>query len=916
VPDVLVGRDNELVAGAESLRRARVGSPQPLLICGEPGSGKTSLLRQLLDDARSSGFRIVLARADRADAGVPYAALRFALDVALKEEDSPNLTAVAASLGDALQLGPAGDAGSNRIDVLELLRRLLEGWAFKQPVVFAIDDLHAADADTAAAVFYLMRHVRNERVLVVATTRRDPPDLDEALADHLWRFQRDGVLDVIDLRPLGADELGELIALRTGTPATSAVVDVLQERTGGNPFFLVELLDALGSEGDAIDPAAAAAMPHRVATTVLHRVFQLGPDPRSVAATAAVLGRIPLERLPVLADLADLDIGRTETAFDRLVGGRILVEGEDGFRFSHDIVREALYDDLGPAQRHRLHARTAQLLAERRAAGDGTEISEVAWHVLEATGGRDTRAAELLVEAGDEYVNVAPRTAVMWYREALARLDPADPVAASVQIRLSRALTYSSQHVEAAAVAAAAARALPVGPERAHAAILEAHSLFGVGRLAEAGAVLDAIIAEPSMRTPRLLLQRAQLSLWQERLDDVRTLLAEATERGLGRDQAIADSLTMHLENAAGNYRVAAELASRLRQTVAGASPAAQANLLLTVATVGAVDGDPALAVDDAVTADTGAMALWYQACRALALYRLGRWDDALGTAEAARVDIEARGADTAAGVLGPVLAVIRAERGDLAGADAARQLTESAGMSAFLVLRDWSNALVHTVKGEYGAGLAILTSAARREEAQQRCNFLTLILGQIVETASEAGDADAARTANDRLQELPRDDAGVAANMLALMAHAVVGADGDAAALAREHAVRYGLRFDAARALARLGTIRDDAAVLVEAYNEFGALGAVHRQRQVAVELRRLGRRVPRRRTTGGLSSVEAQIADLVATGLTNRQVAARAGLSPKTVEVYLSRIYAKTGCQSRVELALAVNSGGLDTG
>jgi DNA-binding NarL/FixJ family response regulator len=97
-----------------------------------------------------------------------------------------------------------------------------------------------------------------------------------------------------------------------------------------------------------------------------------------------------------------------------------------------------------------------------------------------------------------------------------------------------------------------------------------------------------------------------------------------------------------------------------------------------------------------------------------------------------------------------------------------------------------------------------------------------------------------------------------------------------------------------------------------VDAYEELDRLGAVMRQREVGHHLRRLGLRVPRRqRRAGQLTSVELEVANLVARGLTNRQVAEEAGLSLKTVEVYLSRIYAKTGYHTRVELAVALTSG-----
>jgi DNA-binding NarL/FixJ family response regulator len=145
------------------------------------------------------------------------------------------------------------------------------------------------------------------------------------------------------------------------------------------------------------------------------------------------------------------------------------------------------------------------------------------------------------------------------------------------------------------------------------------------------------------------------------------------------------------------------------------------------------------------------------------------------------------------------------------------------------------------------------------------------------------------------------------------LLSQALVESDSDAAEHARSIAIERGLAFDAACALARLGAIRGDAEVLAAAHEELGRIGAVVRQRGVTHELRKLGRRAPRQRRSGTLTAVEAEIAELVAEGLSNRQIAERALLSPKTVEVYLSRIYAKLRCRSRVELAVFVNGGRL---
>jgi DNA-binding CsgD family transcriptional regulator len=163
-------------------------------------------------------------------------------------------------------------------------------------------------------------------------------------------------------------------------------------------------------------------------------------------------------------------------------------------------------------------------------------------------------------------------------------------------------------------------------------------------------------------------------------------------------------------------------------------------------------------------------------------------------------------------------------------------------------------------------------------------------------------------------MEGLAPDESGIAPRLALLWARAVVARDVEAALTWERIASRHALPLDAAMAKSLFGALTDDPDVLIAAYEEYGRLGARVRQRENVHELRRLGRRAPRQPRTGLLTPAEAEVARLVARGLTNRRVADAASLSPKTIEAYLSRIFTKTGCRSRVELAVFVNSGALE--
>jgi DNA-binding NarL/FixJ family response regulator len=207
------------------------------------------------------------------------------------------------------------------------------------------------------------------------------------------------------------------------------------------------------------------------------------------------------------------------------------------------------------------------------------------------------------------------------------------------------------------------------------------------------------------------------------------------------------------------------------------------------------------------------------------------------------------------------------------------------------------------------------LTVAWDHDRRSGRRNLLPWTLVLKAELDWHAGDTAGAIEASEALDALDTGDAWLVTHLNALLTRALVRADVDAAEHAEQLAADHQLPLELARANAAHGTLSGDADRLIEAYAQFATLGAVRRQRQVSSELRRLGRRVPRgaaRKTE--LSAAERQLATLVGQGFTNREIAQRVNLSAKTIEAYLHRIFRKTGCSSRLELAVAVNSGRLE--
>ena len=768
--------------------------------------------------------------------------------------------------------------------VLDALRAVVEGWAFHAPVLVALDDLHVADPATASAVLFLLRQVRHQRVLV-AVTSRDAPYLADELGGDLERFERAGSLAVIRLGPLSVEELAGLVRQRLAGEPSPALAQMLEARSGGVPFFAVELLDVLDAAGaltsrdGVLAPTRAdPVLPRRASTSVLHRVFQLGADARAVATAAAVLASVHLGDLALLADLAGMDQARTEAAFDVLVRAGVLVADAGAYHFAHAIVRDAVYEDLGPAARRRLHGRIAGALTDGTAVERPRDVVEVAGHVRRAGGGRDPEAAAVLGRAGDTLVGVDPAAAAGWYRDALARIGPDHAGRGGLQLRLSRALDLAHLHGEAIVVARGVL-AVARGEDQARARLRAAHSLFAAGRFPEAGALLDEAPAAGASGSARRLLLRAQVHLAEGRPADAAARLLEAAGAGLDTvdDRLLAEALELHLACAAGNFAAAAKLASSLRSWLDEEPGTGGPSPRLALCSADAFDLDPALAVADAeVVGARGPLGAWFQAAAAWALYRMGRWDEALHAAQLAGSATDlAAGSLAAAALLAPRIA-IAAERGDVSGATRAAEEAAGVPLPAFRSGVDVAVSLVQRLRGEPRTAEASLRAAAQRERDGGHLGRLAMVLAHQVDVALECDDHVAAHAANDELQACWQSGEGIALTMHCLLARARLG-DGDAALAAREHGVRHGLAADAAEALGLLGTCRADADLLGEAYLELGELGATVRQRPVARELRRLGRRVPAAgRRLGGLRPVEADIVDHVASGLSNRQIAA----------------------------------------
>ncbi|WP_433301400.1 helix-turn-helix transcriptional regulator [Actinoplanes sp. CA-030573] len=423
-PSPLVGRHAELgeisAVWSDVCQRQAAG----ILISGEAGVGKTRLVQEWIEHVVAEGGQVLAGASFRiSTGGLPYGPILDALRRLLRDRSAASLAELAgprfAMLDEMFWPDPGAtpsDSAAGRARVFDVFLALLAQLAEEAPVLLVIEDVHWAEQATLDLLSYLTVALRRERVLLMVTYRDDEPaagPLPAALVELL----RGVFMSHLPLAPLGAGELGVLLSNLAGAALPPTAVDRIADLSGGNAFFAEELLEARGlGDGEQV--------PARVRDVVLLRVATFSGDAQAVLRICAVIGR----RIgyPLLATVAELPEKSLLAALRELAGNRVLLaDSGDAYRFRHALAQEAVYSDLLPGERARLHALVAVALTERPQLGDGPRSSATAVvaHHWEATGDLP-RALTAVIEAGRAAAEVrAFRAGLTYYTRALELWD-------------------------------------------------------------------------------------------------------------------------------------------------------------------------------------------------------------------------------------------------------------------------------------------------------------------------------------------------------------------------------------------------------------------------------------------------------------------------------------------------------------
>jgi DNA-binding CsgD family transcriptional regulator/tetratricopeptide (TPR) repeat protein len=433
----LVGRDGELTRLLGLLDDASNGRPSHALISGDAGVGKTRLVAELASRASDRGFLVLSGRCAELGDSIPYLPLADALREGTTTPGAatePLVAALAARpvlgrlLPDRDVVAQPGREVSGLAQqqlfgaVLGLLAELAEG----HPVLLILEDMHWADRSTRDLITFLSRVLHRERVAVVATYRTDDLHRRHPLRPVVAELLRLPSVASIELGPLGYADMADHLTALAGRPLDPAALHRMVARAEGNPYYAEELLAAAapvrsGGAGGALGTGGMGGdvLPSGLAALLLARVEQLPSAAQQVLRAAAVSGRrVDDDIVRAASGLAGPEY---EDAIRDCVAQQLLVPGgADGYVFRHALIREAVYTDLLPGERTRLHARFAELLAdpERLASVPGS-AAELAHHCLASHDIAGAFAAS--VRAGQESERLAaPAEAHRHYDAALA----------------------------------------------------------------------------------------------------------------------------------------------------------------------------------------------------------------------------------------------------------------------------------------------------------------------------------------------------------------------------------------------------------------------------------------------------------------------------------------------------------------
>jgi DNA-binding CsgD family transcriptional regulator len=921
----LLEREQELQSLERSLAAAAAGRGGLALLEGRAGTGKSRLLAEAARRARERGMEVLEARGDEHERDFPFGIALQLLEKRLRRLHESKREAVlrgAAGLAERLLMGrPPPGAVEDTEDLFSVIHGLYwvtHNLADIEPTALVVDDAQWADEPSLRFLAYLTHRASDLPVTVLIGRRTGER---EAHAGPLQTLAAQRGATRVRLAPLGAASVAELVRLRL-PEATDAFCTACAHATGGNPFYVEELLRTIASEGVPPTDEGAALVdtlaPEAVARSILLRLSRLPPAALALARAIAVLGRASPASA---ARVAEVDTAEAIEMAGALAAAGVVADGGT-LEFSHPIVRAVVASDASRAVLGPFEMRAAELL---QAAGEPPE--RVAAHLLKAPpSGAAWVIQPLRIAASHALASGVPEAAVRQLRRALAE-PPADRLATvlvelgeaesacampEAAERFEAALRLTAKPLERAQIRGRLGRALA-----ARARFREAAEAYATGA-EEARQAGNADLAA-ELDAEYLTVARLDADLYPAAAQRIEALVSRPPEHDRpGQRMLLADVALAHAWAGAPPEVVLpiAERAWADGALLAEQGPDSQSVYVLSGALLSVDALERELEVLDAALAEAqrrGAVmaAATARYCRSIPLYLQCRIPEALADAEHAR-EAEEDGWELLLPAARAYLALALLERGELDAVEQALELPDPARWEGQLPMAAHldARARLRLAQRRPREALDDALAAGRLLEhvfGGTRARGMVDWRGTAALAALALGRADQAHELCDEDLALARDGERPREIGSALRVAARLEANGRSVGLLTEAVEALEAsetvlellrtRVDLGAALRRDGQRQAAREPLTRALDAASALGATVLADRARSELVAAGARPRRARLHGveSLTASELRVARLAAEGLTNREIAEALFVSRKTVDYHLRHVYQK---------------------
>lgn len=934
----LVGRDSELEILSRLVKQVATGRGRSVWVEGEPGIGKSALLTAGLAHAHGLGCAVYWESADEARQRFPLWVLLDCLRVALRSSDPARAEIAGLLRGE-------GSAGLTPADVVSIVAErllvLVDRLCAASPVVLVVEDLQWADGASLSLWGQLHRAVGQLPLLLVAACRPVPPS--EELVALRDTITADAAV-VLTLGPLDAEQAVDLAGrLAGGTPGPRLRRQV--EQAGGNPLYVRELVDALLREqavrvaaGRAELAGSQARRPVSLAAAIAKRLGFLSERTAGGLQLAALLGpEFSVADLRLVTGQASTELAE---AIQEAVAGGVLAESGSGDRlaFRHGLIRQALYDGIPTPVRSALHRHAAQALA-----GTGVPADRVAEHLLAGPRTADAWMVGWVAEAAPALLYRAPQIAVELLERVREATDLADLRREQLDASLVTALFLLGRNDDAELLARPLLASTRDAAVAGRMAWILGYVLMRTVRPEEALVVTSEALEDPKLtgvwRARVWALQAMVLTQFDaDRSAEAQSTAREAQAEGERAGDPLAVGYALHalsMVRSRHELDTAAllEVIDRALAVLGDQPEATDLRVLLLGNRMVALDNLGRLPDADRVIGEALALAERAGTPQRLAQIRLlatehcflaGRWDDSLAEIQAAG-DLLLPGPPWSL-LLHGLWALIAGHRDERAvlkehlAAIADLEIT-GPGLRAFALYPVTAQALAAERDSEPGQALARLLAVLDPDPAgapAARAEDSHLWLPDVVRLALAVGDRATAQAATEGCEAEAGQTPTLPKHAAAEHCRALLDADASLLLVAVDAYERAGLPLFRAQALenaavllAQQGDTARAHAAHSAAVDIYAHLGAAWDILRAGTRLRPFGVRRGSRGSRGrpgkgwdALTPTEVKVAELVAEGRSNPDVAADLFLSRRTVQSHVSHILAKLGGNSRVDI------------